>query len=763
MIFHAHSANNLQQWHRLNQHLQSVGGLASYFLDACTYSEEGRLAGLLHDIGKYGDLFQRRLRGLESGLDHWSQGAWLACVEHQSVAAALAIQGHHIGLQSLHNLRKAIPNNKQIGCYPDGLRLSEADSGILKQRFAADGLLAPILKTCIKTRPRLDTMLDIRRLFSALVDADFLDTESHFEGDAQGKRCRPSAPALQPEHAAQVLEAHIAQLNAGANEHPMQGLRTALHDTCREQAAHGRGLYTLTAPTGSGKTLAMLVYALKHAAEHQLRRVVMVIPYLTIIEQTASVYRRIFEPTFGEHYVLEHHSLAGLGEEQAKTDAEGSTQQSGLSSSQRRRQQQTENWDAPLIVTTSVQMLESLFSNRPSACRKLHRLANSVILFDEVQTLATHLAVPTLAALSHLVSDWGCTVVFATATQPAFDAPTVQEKVASHCKAGWEPMPLSGKPLAPPNRVRWDWREATPMTVAEIGRALASAQGQQTLSIFNTKKLAQEVFVVLKDRAPALHLSTNLCPLHRTAVMDFVRECLKPASSRPVHLVATQCVEAGVDVDFPEVWRAFAPLDALIQAAGRCNRNGLLPEGGRMVVFTPDGNRYPDRSYEQGASATEVLLKQRPHARTTPEAPDVIRKYYELLYSLRDIAMPGDMTRAIGDLDFAAIAQHYRLIRQDAINVLVPYHANLSGYQSLMHIAERQGISGGWMRKARGLTVSLFRPKPDDVAWDSLIPLQEKHRGQLNTSEDWFTVSNPEHYDKDLGLHLPKNLNLYIG
>lgn len=762
MTFYAHSANNLEQWHRLNGHLKSVGGLTSDFLNSSQYSEEGRLAGLLHDIGKYGDLFQRRLRGQESGLDHWSQGAWLACVEHQSVAAALAIQGHHIGLQSLHNLSKAIPNIQSVGAYPDGLRLSESDLAVLKQRFIADGLHSATPARHIAINRRLDAMLDIRRLFSALADADFLDTEAHFEADARGKRCRPLVPDLQAEHALQVLAAYIAQLNAGAKEHPMQGLRTALHDTCLEHAARRPGLYTLTAPTGSGKTLAMLTYALKHAAQHQLRRVVMVIPYLTIIEQTASTYRRIFESHFGGHYVLEHHSLAGLGEEQAKTDAEGAPQQSGLSSAQRRRQQQTENWDAPLIVTTSVQMLESLFSNRPSACRKLHRLAGSVILFDEVQTLPTQLAVPTLAALSHLVSDWGCTVVFATATQPAFDAPAVRQEIAKHCKQGWQPAAFSVASPVALRRVRWDWRESSPMAIAEIANSLASAAGGQTLSIFNTKNLAREVFEALREHdAPAFHLSTNLCPTHRTAVLNAVRQRL--SEKEPVHLVATQCVEAGVDVDFPDVWRAFAPLDALIQAAGRCNRNGLRSAGGRMVVITPEGNRYPDRSYEQAASVTEIILKQHPHARVTPEAPDIIRKYYELLYSLRDIAMSEDMARAINELDFAEMAQHYRLIRQDAINVLVPYDVALDGYRSLMYVAEHQGIAGSWMRKARGLTVSLFRPKPGDVAWDSLIPLQEKHRGQLNISEDWFTVSKLEHYDRDLGLRLPKNLNLYIG
>lgn len=760
----AHSKNTVGNLHALKAHLSSVAALAATYVADSNHCNEAELTALLHDIGKYGDLFQRRLKGQEHGLDHWSQGAWLACVEHGCIAAALAIQGHHIGLQSLHRLKQVIPNSKVVGSYPNGLRLSEASPGILKQRFAADGLSCPTVIRPLPANKKIDAMLDVRRLFSALVDADYLDTEAHFAGSAQGKCHRHAAPLLQAEQALGILQKHIAGLGGGASTHPMQPLRSALLDQCLTTSKQTRGLYTLTAPTGSGKTLAMFAYALNHAAEHGLRRVVMVIPYLTIIEQTAKIYREIFEPHFGEHYVLEHHSLAGLGAETAVTDAEETAQAAAMRTAQRRRQQQTENWDAPLVITTSVQMLESLFSNRPSACRKLHRLADSVILFDEVQTLPTTLAVPTLAALSHLVSGWGSTVVFATATQPAFDAPAIHTEVSKQCKAGWQPQKLArATSLVAPQRVKWAWRQDTPMDAIALAQQLAESPQGQTLSIFNTKKQARELFEALCEisGAPVRHLSTNLCPLHRDAVLKAVRASLKQAA--PVHLVATQCIEAGVDVDFPEVWRAFAPLDALIQAAGRCNRNGFRAEGGRMVVFAPGENRFPDRSYEQAAQATATLLNLRPEARENPEAPGIIRAYYELLYGLRNIAMPQAMTIAISQLDFAEMAKEYRLIKQDAINVLVPYAEALPLYKRLFDEAQRQGIQGRWMREARGLTVSLFRPKPDDPVWDSLIALQERQRGQVELSEDWFTVSKPdEHYHPHLGLNLPKGLNHYI-
>jgi len=458
-MYYAHSSNGSGRWHLLEDHLTAVSRLAAEFSACFPWREEAALAGLLHDLGKYGNRFQARLRGEDQGLDHWSQGAWLALTEYQAVAAALAIQGHHIGLQYLNKDGCIGLQLKKLGQnHPLQLSLSSGSLDELKAALAADGLNAekPGSTICgTELASRIDRMLDIRMLFSALVDADFLDTEAHFEGDESGKKYRKRGPELQADQALAILLAEIErlQINTLADQR-VANVRDALREACLAAADVPPGLFTLTAPTGSGKTLAMLAFALQHAQRHDLRRVVMVIPYLSIIEQTAQVYRDIFAPHFGEEYVLGHHSLTGGGAEQNRTDNEGHRTEDP----ERRRRLLAENWDVPLIVTTSVQMLESLFSNRPSACRKLHRLGRSVILFDEVQTLSTSLAVPTLAALSHLAEAHGSTVVFSTATQPAFAH--LHAAVTQHCAAGWRPreiVPEPGALFAPLKRVEVDW------------------------------------------------------------------------------------------------------------------------------------------------------------------------------------------------------------------------------------------------------------------------------------------------------------------
>jgi CRISPR-associated endonuclease/helicase Cas3 len=393
MTYYAHSKNAFGVRHRLADHLDAVSRLAEGFAKATCFSEEAGLAGLLHDLGKYGDKFQARLRGEEQGLDHWSQGAWLALTEHKAIAAALAIQGHHIGLQHLNcQALRGLGLKRLEENHPLQLRLSEAKLEALKDRLGADDLKVETpLRTALGNDldSRLDRMLDVRMLFSALVDADFLDTEAHFNGTETGKQYRQPGPELQPGQALAVLLAHIEK-NLEKNtraERKVASVRRALREACLRAAEQETGLFTLTAPTGSGKTLAMLAFALAHAKKHSLQRVVMVIPYLSIIEQTAAIYRDIFKSPFSEEYMLEHHSLAGGGQESCISDAEGKAGKG--ESTERRRQLLAENWDAPLIVTTSVQMLESLFSNRPSNCRKLHRLAHSVILLSPIGRVKT--------------------------------------------------------------------------------------------------------------------------------------------------------------------------------------------------------------------------------------------------------------------------------------------------------------------------------------------------------------------------------------
>jgi CRISPR-associated helicase Cas3/CRISPR-associated endonuclease Cas3-HD len=757
--------------HPLKEHLARVSELARTFLEEHPAADEAALAGLLHDLGKYGDLFQKRLRGKEQGLDHWSQGAWLALTECHAIAAALAIQGHHIGLQSLSTtgLKQLCPE-KLADNHPLQLRLSEKDIKMLKDRLAADGLKVPAVPITIlgtNIDGRIDCMLDVRMLFSALADADFLDTEAHFQGDTNGKRYRDSGPQLSAQKALNVLLAEIEKKQRETTAaDAVSSVRSSLLRSCLDAAEEKTGLFTLTAPTGSGKTLAMLAFALKHALEHELRRVVMVIPYLSIIEQTSDIYRKLFAKDFGENYVLEHHSLAGAGGEQNKTDNEAEGHEAV--SAERQSRLLAENWDAPLIVTTSVQMLESLFSNRPSACRKLHRLARSVILFDEVQTLAPSLAVPTLAALSHLADKYRSTVVFATATQPPFNH--LHDAVTKHCKSGWEPREIVKEPVrlfTQMRRTRVHWGDPDKGTAWEE-MAQRLKEHKQAMCIVNLKRHAKTLWETLRETLPertdgaVLHLSTHLCPAHRRMVLETLRKRLEAGET--VLLVTTQCVEAGVDLDFPVVYRAYAPLEAIIQAAGRCNREGRRKSLGEVHVFLPQDDGYPPGVYRQATQVTRMLLKHKGSDCIDLDDPEFITAYYRQLY---DLSRPDEAARTREILDavkagsFPEIAQKYRLIDEDAINVVAPYAERLQVYTDLYKQAGDKGLSRDWIQKARDLTVSLYRPKRNDPVWDALIPIKVAGRQEREQNE-WFIYAVKEHYHPELGLLPSGSLNNWI-
>lgn len=764
--YYAHSANKVGKKHDLKDHLSSVGTIIREFLSSSHITDEASLAGVLHDFGKYGDLFQDRLKGEAQGIDHWSLGAWLA-LEYKAIVAALAIQGHHVGLKYLSKDFLKSLNPKQLAInHPLQLRLSEANFDILKSRLTADGIDPRIGNTLLgnELSSTISTMLDVRMVFSALVDADFLDTEAHFNGTSEGKQYRQLGPVLQEECALEILLEHIKEVQAQTQaSQKVTEVRSSLLNNCLKAASSEIGLFTLTAPTGSGKTLAMLAFALKHAIEKKLKRVIIVLPYLSIIEQTASIYRGIFESQFGRHYVLEHHSLAEVGVEKTKSDNEGKAGEQ--EAAERQRRMLAENWDAPIIVTTSVQMLESLFSNRPSACRKLHRLVRSVILFDEVQTLPVNLAVPTLAALSHLAHNYGSSVVFSTATQPAFEH--LHETIKSHYTTGWQPNKIVSEPynlFINMNRVQVSWDSPDEGTSWDI-LANNLRKHSQALCIVNIKRHARIVWEKIDEEA--FHLSTNLCPAHRKVVLDTV--CNRLRKKQPIQLVATQCIEAGVDVDFPVVYRAYAPLEAIIQAAGRCNREDRQDKLGQVFVFQPEiesnENEFPDPGYAQAAQVTKMLFRRHGADKMYLDNPDFITAYYHELY---DISRPEAMERTQRLLDyitagsFPDIAKEYRLIKQDAINALVPYQPLIEEFYRLNDEGNKVGLTSEWIRRARPLTVSLYRPKPDDTIWDSLITVKVAGRKDKEQN-DWFIYIRKEDYHPMLGLTPSGSLNIWIG
>lgn len=768
MIYLAHSENEYKRTHTASVHLSETASLAKGFAGKAQWGGEAGLAALLHDLGKYADLFQARLRGEEKGLDHWSPGAWVALKEFHAVAAALAIQGHHIGLQQGGRDNLCWLNPVTLSQrHPQNLRLSDPDVERLKTRFAADGLTVAKPEKCIVNTAEIfknavAEMLDVRMLFSCLTDADFLDTEAHFKGDENGKRCREPGPPLEATVALDALSEYMSGKvrSAARADKAVLDARNALWEMMIKAAVAEPGLFTLTAPTGSGKTLAMLKFAMEHAARHSLKRVVLAVPFLSIIEQTAAIYRAVFQ-SFPGNFVLEHHSLAGLGAEE--------TIESVSHDLERARRLLSENWDAPVIITTNVQLLESLFSNRPSACRKLHNLKESVIMFDEAQTLPQSLAIPTLAALSHLSKAYHSTILFATATQPAFDA--LDTAVKKLVPTGWQPMEA-----APDHVLLYDALKRYEVTWPEQNKRLdwPTLAGEirneaQVLCVVNLKSHAAAILEELKDDSDVFHLSTNLCALHRRAVLDDVRERLK--AGQPCRLISTQCVEAGVDVDFPVVYRALAPLDAIAQAAGRCNREGrLLDESGNrkigeVRVFEPDvegdyRRRYPTRAYFQAAEITRSMLIEAGNSGLDLNNPAVFRDYYNRLYDLsQPESQNKELAQAVTDADFVRVARGYRLIDQSAIQVLVPYEASIETFEELRRQQDEEGISAQWIRRAQGLAVSVYRPQSNPP---NLIPAKLRYGN--GTSDEWFILQETDEgrYDDIFGLILPKSLQIYI-
>lgn len=748
------------RWQLMKVHALNVAKRAGENAAPFGESDRAERAGKLHDLGKYGVLFQRRLRNKESGLDHWSVGACLVKHAYRDAALTLVIQGHHIGLQqgdaqTLTELKLDALSQK----HPLGLRLTEAppdqaDSKKLLRRLLADGIvLPPPSKSTIVAGETAADMLDTRMLFSALVDADYLDTEEAMRPD--DRDARPENEPLDAARALVALEAKLEELGQNTDV-PLQTreLRADLMRACRAAGEADERLWTLTAPTGSGKTLAMLLFALTRAARLQatnapVRRIVVVLPFLSILDQTVDEYRKLFEAAgFGEHFVLEHHSLAGIRTDETKGGQnDGEATQPGAEA-----RLFVQNWDAPIVITTSVQLLESLHANRPGACRKLHRLAHSIVLMDEVQTLPAALAVPTLKTLARLSSEkYGATVVMATATQPAFD--TLSDKVSETGNDGWQPREMAPADLHLFERARrvepvWKLDAPTPWaTVQDWIRA-----EPQVLCIVNMRKHALELARAL-DGTPGLkHLSTYLCPAHRRVILKDIRVALD--KEQEVRVVATQCVEAGVDLDFPKVFRALGPLDSIAQAAGRCNRHKKRASGELRVFIAEQlegGRLYPTDAYGRAAQVALSMYRQ---GGLDLDDPEIFRQFYKRLWCYEDTDME-DLREAIQRQDYPEVSRLYRLIPDDSLNVVVPYGAG----RELIWEARQEGITVHWMRRAQPYTVSVFRPA-NGVLPPHLEPVNFRPKGGAppQPAADWY-LAHEGSYDETRFGYLPDGGN----
>lgn len=616
----------------IEAHLKGTGELAETFAAEFGAAANGKLCGLAHDIGKYSDEFQLRLRGGKK-VDHATAGA-IECFKIKAAFEAVCVIGHHSGLPNVGH-KDADTTESQTFF---GRKLRAEQGGIPDYRKNWNGHIALPQDYFRPSGRGFATAFYIRMLYSCLVDADYIDTETFMNGDAGRGNYEPLSALCDK------LTAYISKWNNPTRE--IDILRQKILNSCIEKASAPRGIFSLTVPTGGGKTVASMAFALNHAVANSMKRIIYVIPYTSIIEQNAKVFRDIL----GQENVVEHHSSVSY---ELSENADELEYRSALA---------TENWDAPVIVTTAVQFFESLYANRSSKCRKLHNIANSVIIFDEAQMIPSNNLRPCVAAIAELVRAYNATAVLCTATQPAIDEMLLEyskkESVVELCPD------VDG--MFEKFR-RTSFEKEGRLTTDELVSRLESQQ--QVLCIVNTRKFAQEVYEALPSEG-RFHLSTLMCPVHRKQKLDEIRERLK--SGKTCRVVSTSLIEAGVDVDFPRVFREMAGLDSILQAAGRCNREGKRSAESSIVTVFESENKV-NKLIAVNRDAAEETVRDW----TQPNTTSTIERYFKAYRDfLRNDDKSGVMTaseKGISGcgLPFEWIAKEFKLIDQNTFTVYI--------------------------------------------------------------------------------------------
>ncbi|MDR2871605.1 MAG: CRISPR-associated endonuclease Cas3'' [Xanthomonadaceae bacterium] len=727
--YFAHSGNNPDHsdWQSLPDHLNGTGRRSGNFAAVFGAKELGETGGRLHDLGKYTQPFLKRLHG-GPAVDHASWGARIAVDRYGPLGRLLAygIAGHHAGLA----------NGKDHGertCLHERLKahLPELDP-IWQHEIALPEKLAPpaTFKPHSEERGSFQLAFLARMLFSTLVDADFLDTEAYYQRIENRPRHRdtplPDLAALR-----QRLDAYLQKFTP---DRVINRTRAEILHHVRGGAAAAPGLFSLTVPTGGGKTLASLAFALDHAIAHGLRRVIFVIPFTSIVEQNAAVFRQALGD-LGDIAVLEHHS--------AFTVDPASDRDPDKYQAKEKLKLAMENWDAPVVVTTAVQFFESLFAARPSSCRKLHNIAGSVVILDEAQTLPIKMLKPCVAAIDELARNYRCSLVLCTATQPALSAPQLP--------GGLENMrELAPEPLETLFRQFERVRTRHIGTLDDEALAAHLRQREQVLCIVNNRRHARYLYQMIADLPGARHLTTWMCAQHRSEVLDDIRRQLK--AGQPCRLISTSLIEAGVDVDFMTVLRAEAGLDSIAQAAGRCNREGRRPaEQSEMLVFRTDNPDWaPPPELEQFAQAAREILRQ-PALAAAPLSPEAIEAYFRRLYWQQDEAL--DKKNLLGllknscleSLPLETLAAKFRMIENVQCPVIVPYDATAERLLDDLRYAEHGGAIA---RKLQRYLVQV----PDKV----FRALETAGAIQPIAAERWdrqfWALANPDIYDREIGL-----------
>ena len=742
-LYYAHSAQDelgnllpYKHWQTLQSHSVNVGEMAAEFARVFGSQEIACQAGKLHDLGKYSKAFDRRLHG-GSSVDHATAGAKIAVERWGDVIGklmAFCIAGHHAGLNGSGegDNRRTL---KQCLVLQFGADIPALDNLWQQEIKLPQNLSAPPLKADAH-HPFFSYAFFTRMLYSCLVDADYLDTEafySNLENKVAERGGYPDLNSLQ-HNFNQFINAfrrRVAQASkqteAEKRNAALNRLRSEILDHAVEQAAQPQGLFTLTVPTGGGKTFTSMAFALEHAKRHNMRRVIYVIPFTSIIEQNAAEFRKAFGE-LGEQAVLEHHSTFDDG----KLQGDATKDKLRLAS---------ENWDAPIVVTTAVQFFESLFADHSSRCRKLHNIAGSVIILEEAQMLPLNLLLPIMQAIKELAQNYRCSIVMCTATQPAVQA----ENGFYH---GFENV----REIAPKPTALFDKLRRT--TVQHIGTQtdadLLAKFGEhpQMLVIVNNRRHARGLYDQVKHLDGTFHLTTLMCAKHRSQKLDEIRGRLK--NGEPCRVIATSLIEAGVDVDFPLVMRAEAGLDSVAQAAGRCNREGKRPSENSFVwIFAPE---------EQWKAPPELATQATVMRLTADSFSDdllstqAVAAYFAELYQLKGseldnkkiLKMHNDTGQSL-DFPFQTIADKFRMIESHMQPLIIPFDVEVENLISSLHHADH---IGGLLRKLQPYTVQI--PEKALAALykaGRIEPINEKNFGK-----QFYTLIGLDWYDEVAGL-----------
>lgn len=679
----AHSENIFHKTHSLSRHLRETAAISSSFACKENYKPVFYLTGLLHDLGKYQAAFQEYLRsgGKRGSVPHASWGAGFTRIKNM-LEMSFVIDGHH----------KGIPDNSTWKFDTEPFKRNEKEEyEEVVSRFLEDNqikeseLYAKLSEDITQTSSHREVF--IRYLFSSLTDSDWLSTERHFEKGISEIRADIPLP----------IEEMIDKLEEEFSKKPKEGkvnqLRNAARYKALEKAEQPCGFYSLSLPTGMGKTLTSIAWALRHAKINTLKRIIIVLPFVNIIDQTAQILKDIF----GSELVLEHHSNFN------EDDTVNYHDEANYSLIDQRKKLACENWNYPIIVTTTVQFFESLFSNRASKCRKIHNIAESVVIFDEVQTLPKEVILPTLQMLKDVQTIMKTSFLFCTATQPAFE-----ERKGFDGIENIQPLITDSTEMYEETK-RVEYKLLNDLIPIDLSDLLSAALDgdASALVIFNTKKPTLEFFNLAKNDSHwenKYHLSTGMCPDHRKRVIKNIRVDL--SAKRKILVSSTQLIEAGVDFDFPIVFRALAPLEAIIQAAGRCNReNNLGPSGGKVFLFKMNDGAMPDKTYSACASHAEEFIKldiEQLHA------PETFNRYYAQVVSLYVNPDQYNINQARRDFKFQTVNDSYRIIR-DATEGLYMYNYSDESRQLFHSIEHKEFLSKDDYRKMQMFTVSAYR------------------------------------------------------